>query len=238
MRTPPHILWTLAILMAFASRKAMGNAYQYYILGDSMIKTGLGNTLKKKLQSQSKIPVRIFGKSSSGLSRPDTFDWQQTLNTELKSAATKDQVQAFVMLGTNDCQDIPSPGGSKKYGTDEWKAAYQERLKEFAQTLCNRVSRVYWLGLPPMRSKSFNTKIQNLNLLISETLKTESCVTFLATDQILGTAAGEYTRTLQYRQKTLAIREPDGIHMTYEGAKILSENLFKTHSTLTPRPDD
>ncbi len=205
---------------------AQATPYQYYVLGDSMVKTGLGTALKKKLAQTSPGSIRIFGKSSTGFSRPELFDWQQALASEFSSAANKNQVSVFVMIGTNDCQDIPTPTGSAEFWSQEWKNIYKERLLNFGQTLCQRASQVYWLGLPPMRPKKFNEKISRLNQFTEETLKQRSCIKYIATDKILGTAAGEYLKTLKYQDKNHAIRESDGIHISYEGAKILADRIF------------
>lgn len=220
------LLWIICGFFTLSLSKAQATPYQYYILGDSMVKTGLGTALKKKLAQTSPGSIRIFGKSSTGFSRPELFDWQQSVISELKSAAKKDQVTVFVMMGTNDCQDIPTPSGSARYWSQEWKKIYKERLLNFGQTLCQGASQVYWLGLPPMRPKKFNDKITKLNQFTEDSLKQATCIQYIATDKILGSPSGEYLKTLRHQDKIHSIRESDGIHISYDGAKILADRIF------------
>jgi hypothetical protein len=219
--------WILCFFYAAAAIKATANTkYQYFIFGDSMVNTGFGNAVKKKLPYGAKNNTRTLGKSSSGLSRPDLFDWQKAAARELTQAQPNAEI--FVMIGTNDCQDITTDSGTLSYDSDQWKDAYKSRLLLFAGTLCQSAKQVYWVGLPPMRSKKFDDKITKLNLLTSGTLASVPCVQYFPTTNILGTQDGSYIPTLQIGHKKRTIRESDGIHITYHGALYLAEKIFDT----------
>ena len=54
---------------------AKANSPRVLLVGDSMIAGGVGIYLQRRLKKQAGFDVLRHGKSSSGLARPDFYDW-------------------------------------------------------------------------------------------------------------------------------------------------------------------
>ena len=67
--------WSLGAARAGAAPTADGP--KIVVLGDSMIAGGFGIFLARALAKDHGFSVRRHGKSSTGLARPDFFDWNE-----------------------------------------------------------------------------------------------------------------------------------------------------------------
>ncbi|MFP2902818.1 hypothetical protein [Corallococcus sp. 4LFB] len=87
------------------------------LLGDSLIATGFGEYLQNQLAAHPRIRCERRAKSSTGLARPDFFDWLEVGQQEVRQHQPDVVV---VILGGNDGQACtrgrgapPSPGASR-----------------------------------------------------------------------------------------------------------------------------
>lgn len=163
---------------------------------------------------------------SSGLTRPDYFDWPGHL-AEL--IATQDPEAIVVMFGANDAQGIQTPSGPAKFGSDAWTSEYRARVAA-VMTMLERGSRtVYWIGLPVMRSGEFDEHTHR----ISEIYRLESAhhpgIRFLDTRATFADADGSYTAYLPGADgQPVLVRREDGIHLTAAGAERLAALVMTT----------
>ena len=97
------------------------NPVSILLVGDSMMGYGFGSSMMQILQGNSKFEPERHYIGSSGLSRPDFFNWPAQLQT-LVSENDFDIV--IVMLGTNDSQDFRLNGTYYEYGTTDWFDVY------------------------------------------------------------------------------------------------------------------
>ena len=80
-----------------------GRKKRVLLVGDSMMMEGLGPTLHHRLRKRDNLDVHREGKYSSGLSRPDFYNWFENLPIMLEEY----QPDLLIMsLGANDTQDI------------------------------------------------------------------------------------------------------------------------------------
>ena len=94
---------------------------------------------------------------------------------------------------------------------------------------------VLWVGMPPMASPGLNAAMDNLNAIVQSQVKAHpGQATFLDTRTILGTPQGGFTPYLTNSAGAeLNIRTPDGIHLTNDGAEVLSQAVINSmRSTL------
>jgi hypothetical protein len=190
------------------------------LIGDSMMKVGVGPVLKRTLAEKFGTRVELDAKSSTGLARPDFYDWPQ----HAEKALSKDDYRTIVaILGTNDCQALTHKGKRLQYGTPGWKEAYQARLRGLIETLCQSGRRLIWLGLPPMKMSGFNKRIADLNDLIESETRQHACATYVPTRRALGDARGAFVATRAFGPRKLPVRDPDGIHVTAHGGELVSE---------------
>ena len=92
-------------------------------VGDSMM-VSLAPAIKKKIASLGGN-VDVDARVSTGLARPDVFDWPMAV----KSHASKGRFDYIVVvMGTNDGQDFAKNGGLIPYGSKEWVDEYLRRF--------------------------------------------------------------------------------------------------------------
>ena len=97
-------------------RVARAGGPRVLILGDSMIAGALGLFLENGLRKEHGYEVLRYGKSSTGLARPDFFDWMKEARRQLEAFPDPDAVVA--MFGGNDVQGLHM--GKKGKGQTEW----------------------------------------------------------------------------------------------------------------------
>ena len=78
--------------------------------------TSLAPALKKEIKRRGAV-VEVDARVSTGLARPDVFDWTKSLETKFNEQFFD---YAIVVLGTNDGQDFVRGDRLIPYGTREW----------------------------------------------------------------------------------------------------------------------
>lgn len=193
------------------------------LIGDSMMRIGLGPVLSQQLSHKFGPNIHLRAKGSSGLSRPDFYDWPDAISGFLKRHKYR---SVIVFLGANDCQNIREKKRILRFGTPEWIEIYSKRLTDTANLLCANGRKVYWLSIPPMQKPTFNQRIQRLNSIIKNTLQRKTCVEMISTQAALGNT-DDFLQFFQHKNKRIRIREPDGIHLTNKAGELLSERIIE-----------
>jgi len=199
--------------------------YNILLAGDSFILEGFGPALEKQLILYKDTTVHRKGLYSTGLARPDYFNW----NEEMKRLVDLyDPNVAVVVFGLNDAQDQRTL--DKKivhYDTYEWKEEYGKRVDEILDILTGNKVSVYWIGLPNARSQSFSDKMARLNPIFEgECQKYANCVYF-STWELLLDSNGKYADYLPDETgKMQPVRRTDGIHPKAYGTEILVKALI------------
>lgn len=214
--------WLLAGLAAAAlgPRVARAGSEKVLVVGDSMIATALGQRIEFGLEGQG-FGVARRGKSSSGLARPDFFDWMK----EARRLVSKHSPAAcVVMLGGNDSQSLHMGDGWIKWGEPGWRGEYASRVSDLVDLLSPNGQPVCWLGLPIARSPAYRRKLELINEIIKENVDGHGSGNFVSTWSTL-TRGGEYTATMTVGGKEQAVRGDDGIHLTVAGANVLERKV-------------
>lgn len=194
------------------------------LIGDSLMK-GIGSIVAKNLRRQLGAETILHAKVSSGLSRPDFFDWQGEITKDIRPDPYD---LAVIFMGTNDSQKIRLRGKVLKYGSKEWIRTYKKRLGQIMDLACSTSKSLLWLGLPPMRSKRFNRKVSNLNHLVRQEANIRSCVHFISTEDFLGDANGKYTPYRTIGKRYRKVRMSDGIHLSYAGGTLIASAILNS----------
>ncbi|MCX6790902.1 MAG: DUF459 domain-containing protein [Candidatus Gribaldobacteria bacterium] len=206
--------------------------YRFLLVGDSFMAVmgGVGDILESSLLKYKSVEVLRVGKVSSGLSRPDYFDWPN----QARQIITNSQPNvAIVMLGTNDAQSFEtySTDGVKtifKYGTQQWGQEYRKRVREFLEIFQANNITVYWIGMPIMRDPSYSERIRGLNLIYEQEILNFSNARFIPTRDLLVDSNGNYASSLtDFRGRQMATRVADGIHLTVFAGEIVEKQVIK-----------
>lgn len=202
------------------------------LAGDSMIAGGFGLFLERALAEQ-RYPVRRRGKSSSGLARPDFFDWQKEAR-RLIEGGTPDL--SIVMFGGNDVQGLYMGGGEWiRWHEEAWPTEYTRRMQAFCDVLAPEEQPVVWVGLPIMRPERFRGRVERMNTLYREFCADKPNIHFVDTWTVLADADGEYADRIVLdpepvesgrRSKRVRVRAGDGIHLSPAGAHVLKAHVL------------
>lgn len=199
------------------------NKLKVLLLGDSMMKEALSSVINASLAYNNSIYTYTFASYASGLSRPDFFDWP--LETEKLLSEYRFDL-AICILGMNDAQDIEENGVKYFLNTKNWTNIYCERADRFLNLISKNITKVYWLGVPIMRDDRYNKRMLKLNKIFLDACKKYDNIKFFDVSQNLSDD-GQYTDYLKIDDALVKIRLGDGKHVTYEGAKIITQDLIK-----------
>lgn len=190
------------------------------IVGDSMVLEGFGIALQRRLTSFDGLSVVREGKYSTGLTRPDYFDWLGHLPEVL------DQYQPdllVVNMGANDPQDIVADGKRYHVGDEGWNAIYGERVNRFLSIAAERGVTTFWVGLPIMGKGKYSRKIEVINKLVADACARQRKARYFDTWTVLATEDGAYSSFLKNPQgQRVRVRAKDEIHLTEAGGEIMT----------------
>lgn len=200
-----------------------GRKKRVLIIGDSMMMEGLGPTLQNRLRKRDNLEVHREGKYSSGLSRPDFYNWFENLPAMLETY----QPDLLIMsLGANDTQDIVIDKKRYFIDTKAWAEIYLQRSKEFIALADNGKRQILWISLPVMGKEPYFTRTKLISKLQAEASKTVAGARFINIEHLL-TANGKYTTFYTGKNKqSIRLRSKDLIHVSNEGGEILTDYVL------------
>lgn len=212
--------------------KPLPKIYSYYrflIIGDSFIavKGGVGEILETELLKYKDVFVKRFGQVSSGLSRPDYFNWEIKI-TELITQYHPNI--AIVILSSNDAQSILTSNRVlvANYGDSNWNYEYSKRVSVLLDIFEKNNIIVFWIGFPIMKNQTFANRIKNLNSIYEEEAKKRENAYFFSTWELFADENGNYIASLPDEQGIFrSLRQSDGIHLTYFGGKLVVDKFIE-----------
>ena len=194
-----------------------------YIVGDSMAQV-FGSSLENLAEDTHLIKAKLDYKVSSGLSRPDFFDWPQRLIDQL---VEYDPDATAVLFGANDGQNVRYQGKVLEVGSPAWQAAYQTRVGRAMRILTRGGRRVYWVGDPIMRNAGYRGRIAMMDRIYEAEAARHPGVTFIDTWRLMANGKGSYAEYLHDRNGDLVLmRAPDGIHLTRAGGDRMAQSVL------------
>ena len=197
------------------------------ILGDSLAATGFGALLERRLDAHPNVVAYRKARSSSGLARPDFYDWMGESKRQVK-ARSPDVV--VVIIGGNDGQDLTSKSGKGKrvrWKSDGWNEAYRGRVAGFIEELRGEGRKVLWLGLPRTGTVSFEKKLVLIREVQIDAMAEFDDVEYFDTSPFFVNERGGLRRTANVgKKKNQALRADDGIHFTMAGAQYFADGIY------------
>ncbi len=200
------------------------NPLNMWVIGDSLTHF-FGDEMVQLAIDTGIITAETESQISSGLSRPDYFDWPGRL-TEILIEESPDVV--VITLGGNDAQGLAV--GSRVLATlsQDWQAEYSTRVGHVMDLVTTDPGRVLiWGGIPIMRDTSFDAKMQQLNAIYQAEAAKRDRVAFVPSRELFSDANGQYSRFLTDENGQLVdARLNDGIHFSTAGGVLMSELLL------------
>ena len=217
-------------------RKPTGtNKLRVVVIGDSLA-SGLGVYLERVMKP-SLVRVSRQGRISTGLARPDYFDWSAALS-EIVDNFRPDLI--VVMLGENDNQGLRDPAGREvtPIGTFEWPRAYGERVQDFMRLATSKGARVVWVGLPIVSDRGRWGIVERQNDVFESAAGVVDDIAFVDTWSMFAAPDGSYTAYHREDDTVQLVRESDGLHFNAAGYELLARAVLDTAQQefeLTPR---
>jgi hypothetical protein len=203
-------------------RPTAANPLRVLIVGDS-IGLDMGGALQSDLAGTGVVNAALDARESTGLTRPDYFNWPAELQNDLKSA---DPQVVVVMIGANDAQDFIGPP-DVPYTSSQWNTLYAQRAAQFMQLAASGGATVVWVGMPPMQNPNLSGQMMDINAVDSHVASAATPPAhFVNTVKLLGTAQGGYTAFVTNAAGQIVnTRTPDGTHLTPGGSQVVAQQV-------------
>ena len=197
------------------------------IVGDSDAGT-FGPYLEQLLDETGMVDTVLDYKVSSGLARPDYFDWSAELQSKVPEV---DPDIVVVTFGGNDGQGLAVQGGdfivnepSPERDNAEWRAEYGARAGAVMDYLLQDGRTVIWVGIPNDDNPDVTFRMQ----VQDETVKAEAAkrpgVRFVDTWRRFAGRNGGWAEFVVDPRDGVGkdVRADDGFHLNQTGAEILA----------------
>lgn len=198
-----------------------------WIAGDSL-SGEYGKVLSRRLNDTGVMETNRSGEVivSSGLARPDFFDW-----FGFTSAATNEFGADVVVLtfGLNDDQNMKlADGTSVVFGTPEWDDEYRRRVGGLMDQQIAEGRTVVWVGIPPIRDRGRSERYAHINAIFEEQANLRPEVIFIDTWDVVTNEKGEYADIIgDGSGGSVRVRTPDGVHLETGGARFVTDQTMK-----------
>jgi len=184
------------------------------VAGDS-VGEDLGIGLERKLSGNPRVDVFSAARQSTGLARPDYFNWPAALKLDI-GRFHPDVV--VCMFGANDNQSFIVEGHVFRFGTREWSLAYQSRIATMMSIAQQSGAHVVWVGQPIMGSASRTNDMRRLNYFAKAQIKLHPDVLYVDSWHLFVDASGAYSAYLaNSKGQQVLVRAQDGVHLTVAG---------------------
>jgi len=191
-----------------------------WIIGDSMGQV-FGSSLANLAEDTGLVKAKMEYKVSSGLSRPDFYDWPQHMIDQI---VDWNPDATAVLFGANDGQNFYSHGTVLKVGTKAWQAEYAKRAGKAMTILTRGGRRVYWVGNPIMRNSVYRDKTAMIDRIYAAEAKKHPGVQYISTWMLFADKKGSYAEALPGPGGELVLmRAPDGIHLSRAGGDRMAQ---------------
>ncbi|MEF3696599.1 DUF459 domain-containing protein [Desulfolutivibrio sp.] len=203
-------------------------AHTVAVIGDSL-SIGLGKEMERVFAARQDVAFTRLGKVSSGLAKPEFFDWEKNA---AKLASTLEPDVVVVMIGANDNKNILTEDGRTIYFTDPaWDAAYAARAALLADACRAHApqARIFWVGAPVMADATLTRDLKRINAALAAMCAGKEGCTFIDAWSVLADGEGRFAPLAAAETGEMtAIRLDDGVHVTPAGSRILASRCLET----------
>ncbi|MGC8530941.1 MAG: DUF459 domain-containing protein [Acidiphilium sp.] len=208
------------------------------LVGDSMMAVGLSDMVLRQTANDPALRIIRAFRSGTGLARPDVFNWM----TEYPAMIGKHHPNLIIVaIGANDAQGyVDHTGKVLAYGTPAWIASYRARLTKFLALLQASSQQVLWIGLPPMQQPGYAARMRELNRITATVVAADPHAVWWNPAALIGTQSGQFRALGPANDDKGApivhLRQPDGIHLTDDGAGLLTAQIIPWFAPLPLPP--
>ncbi len=194
------------------------------VFGDSF-GDGIWWALDQQLRGERGITLHRLSQPSTGFTSYGHLNLLEDIRAKLDRQPLD---VAIISFGANDTQNISVEGRPVHYMSDEWRQVIGGRVDAIVRLLRERGVQVYWVGLPRMRSATYEEKARALSSFFAGRMRALG-VPFIDTVASTSDTQGHYAEHLPNPRtgRMMMARSGDGIHMTMSGYTILTQGLAR-----------
>jgi uncharacterized protein len=167
-----------------------------------------------------------FAKNSTGLTRPDKFNWVD----DLKRIGESFKPQLFVMsLGLNDRQSVVEHGKVTLENSPDYPAKYKDRVTAVLKSATATGAGLLWMGLPAMRDAAPDRDAREKNTYFAAAITEFAVPTveFVEPWKLSGSGEDKFASFgPDQNGKMIQIRASDGQHFTPAGDLLVAAYLW------------
>jgi uncharacterized protein len=202
-------------------------------VGDS-IGEDLAIGLARALSGRKSFVLETDARQSTGLARPDYFDWAHQVAVDIRKFRP-DVVVA--MFGANDAQSFIARGRGVRMGTSEWKRIYRQRAGRIMAQVSASGRPLIWVGMPPMAAEWRSQSMRMINGLLRAEAARRPGVLYMDSWRLFAGSGGGYSAYLRNASgEQELVRTSDGVHLTAAGLDRLAGAVMRTMATLWRPP--
>jgi uncharacterized protein len=204
------------------------------LVGASTIQFHLGTQLERRLPERHPgVTVVRLGKLSTGLTRPDVFDWPAAVQALLQQHRPDLLIANF---GGNDAQAmVLDDGRIARFGKPEWEASYRQRVARIVQLGRAAGARVLLLGMSTTRDPALSRRMARINTL-TEAVARQTGAVFLSIWDVGADARGNYQDVTVVEGVPIRTRLADGKHFSRVGSAWAADVILDRMAAVVPLP--
>lgn len=206
------------------------NKLSMWIIGDSLSITP-GESMLNSFSTDTFDILGASGQISTGLARPDVFNWFTHINEFVAQRKPQLVVATF---GANDDQYLFGEGGSiGPFGTQAWRDEYSRRISSTLDFLASQGTHALWIAIPPVRDPVRNDRYALINEVTRNAVNARpTTATYVETAGAFTNPDGAYSDSPLVNGTPTLLRAPDGIHFTRAGGDVISRLVIEKLHTL------
>jgi hypothetical protein len=197
-----------------------GHPARLWVAGDSLVVTPGESIIRAAEDTHAVRAVApVDGHISTGLSRPDVFDWYRHIRRELQRRKPD-----VVVLGFGGNDDHPYMTGLPKdvtlddFGGPIWTREYRRRVEAVMELVERHARLLVWIGLPITHDAGQTRRFEVINAVVHDAAVDRENVVFLDTYTMFAGGDGGYAQYLPDDQGALVkVRGDDGVHFERAG---------------------
>jgi hypothetical protein len=198
-----------------------------WIGGDSIVQT-FGASMQRVAASTGVMDAALDYRVSTGLTRPDYFNWPAHL---VDNVLVNDPELVVIMFGANDSQAIELDDGTVLPRFDQaWLDEYRRRVAGTMDLLADPDNdrQVIWVGQPIMGPGSGVKGMEKLNHIYWDEARTRPWITYFDSWPFFADANGNYADDLPAIDGSVSgMRQADDVHLSTKGGDRLSWAILR-----------
>jgi hypothetical protein len=211
----------------FTARKPL----RLWMAGDSLAIVPAESILRAVAGNRAVKPVgEIEGRLSTGLERPDVYNWF----TRVREVMKEDRPRAVVvMFGGNDdhgyMTGLPEGESISSFGSQAWRQEYRRRVATIMNAATKNGAFVVWIGLPITKDAEQTRRYDTINAIVqAEAAKRPGRASYLDTYFFFAGKDGGYAQYVEDGAGRLVkMRADDGVHFERAAGDLIAAKVLE-----------